>query len=574
MIAFAESTTCRMAALVQHFGDTTDTRATCGLCDICNPSDTGSAQTAHQPTAQERIWLREILSALDHRSTSTGKLFTDLKKDSKNWASIADRKDFDTLLDGLARAGLITLINDTFRSDEGRDITYRKAAINHEGRTPDDATLDTVWLRTTIAASPAKKKSSSKSRTQRAGAPSSPMASSSAKVGLQDPDTPSPAAEALFDQLRNWRTEIARPTKTPAFMILSDAVLRAIAARAPQNLTALHAIPGMGPTKVDRYGAALIALCRGESPTADLASPSAAATQVPRGFSLGSHGSKKEAGASAPERLSTRTSPPDHQRSTAALERPAASYQPIILTETERNRKTPKPQVPPQPIDLTPAQLALESRLKDWRREAAKAAGLPTFFIVSDTVLRAIAVTPPNTLESLAAIRGLSPDKLTQFGPTILTLCAEGKSVSDHGFDFPRPITHHAPHRSFEVAARIAAEDLRPLSTKTRRGQARSQEYNASAYERLDFEEDLRIFAQEQSTLLSEPASRLLSEAAIAEILRFRPETVAEIASLENVRGDLPASFNHALLKIINDSYNPQSPQPASSKAVNPEITV
>ena len=50
MIAFAESTDCRMHALVQHFGDTADKATTCGLCDICNPGDTGSAQTAHQPT--------------------------------------------------------------------------------------------------------------------------------------------------------------------------------------------------------------------------------------------------------------------------------------------------------------------------------------------------------------------------------------------------------------------------------------------------------------------------------------------------------------------------------------------
>ncbi|MGA8939321.1 MAG: HRDC domain-containing protein, partial [Acidobacteriaceae bacterium] len=68
-------------------------------------------------------------------------------------------------------------------------------------------------------------------------------------------------------------------------------------------------------------------------------------------------------------------------------------------------------------------QQALETRLKDWRREAAKAAGLPTFFIVSDTVLRTIAQTTPDTIETLRTIRGLSPEKLTQFGPTILNLC-------------------------------------------------------------------------------------------------------------------------------------------------------
>jgi len=430
MVAFAESTTCRMAALVQHFGDTSDKATTCGLCDICNPGGSDAAQSAHQPTAQERDWLREILSALDNRSTSTGKLFTDLH--------LKDRTDFDTLLDGLARAGLLTFANDTFSTPEGRDITYRKVTITHEGRTPDDATLDTVWLRTSIAdSSSTKKKSSSKSRTQNSGAPSSPRASSSAKVGSHDANPLNPAAEKLFDQLRNWRTEQARPNHTPAFMILNDAVLRAIANTAPQNLTVLHAVSGMGPTKVDRYGADLIAICRGDAtpqpsqsssssvtPSASTQRPQASAavqrlqtsasTQVPRGFSLGSHNALDESGALAPALPTPLSSRPKR----SAVERPAA---PPSATSAVHQNKRPAP--PPPPAELTSAQLELEGRLKDWRREEAKQAGLPTFFIFSDTVLRNITLAAPATLDDLRNVRGTSPEKLTRFGATILNLC-------------------------------------------------------------------------------------------------------------------------------------------------------
>ncbi|HSY36213.1 MAG TPA: RecQ family ATP-dependent DNA helicase [Acidobacteriaceae bacterium] len=384
MIAFAESTDCRMHALVQHFGDTTDRATTCGLCDICNPGDTGSAQTAHQPTAQERAWLREILSALEHRSTSTGKLFTDLHL-------MKDRKDFDTLLDGLARAALITLTNDTFRSPEGKDITYRKAAITHEGKTPDDATLDTVWLRTNLSAPPSRKKSTTKS-----GAPR-PDSGTRASRAASTTHELSPAAEALFTQLRNWRTEIARPTKTPAFMILGDAVLRAIANAAPQNLSALHAISGMGPTKVDRYGADLIAICRGNTPA-----------QTPVTLS---------------EAQSSRTTPTrSTSPKTAEPSQPRLHLSPTTPeTSAVHPNKRPAP-LPPAP-ELTPTQLALESRLKDWRREAAKAAGLPSFFIFSDTVLRNITLAAPTSLETLRNVRGVAPEKLDTFGPTILSLC-------------------------------------------------------------------------------------------------------------------------------------------------------
>jgi ATP-dependent DNA helicase RecQ len=356
-----------MHALVQHFGDLTDTAASCGLCDICNPGDAGSAQAAHQPTAQEREWLREILSALDNRSTSTGKLFTDLHL-------MKDRKDFDTLLDGLARAALITLTNDTFRSPEGKDITYRKANITHEGRTPDDATLDTVWLRTSIAAAPSGRKAT-KSRITKATAP----------------QPSSPEAEKLFEQLRSWRTEVARPTKTPAFMILGDAVLRAIANTAPQNLTALHAISGMGPNKVDRYGADLIAICRGTAP-----SPPATRSE--------------SQGAQRPAAKLAETSKPTLNLSPTAPQ-----------TSAVHANKRP---VPPLPApELTATQLALEDRLKDWRREAARAAGLPSFFIFSDTVLRNITLAAPTSLESLRSIRGVAPEKLDTFGTAILSLC-------------------------------------------------------------------------------------------------------------------------------------------------------
>jgi ATP-dependent DNA helicase RecQ len=387
MIAFAESTQCRMAALVHHFGDTTDKALPCGLCDICNPGSDTAAHSAHQPTAQERTWLREILSALEHRSTSTGKLFTDvhLKKESKKSQQDA-RKDFDTLLDGLARAGLITLTNDTFRNPEGRDITYRKAAITHEGRSPDDETLDTVWLRTTLSSAPSGKKSSTKSRTPK----------------TTTDHTLTPAAEQLFEQLRNWRTETARPTKTPAFMILSDAVLRAIAHAAPQNLTALHAVPGMGPSKVDRYGAALIALCRGNLSPAPKPIPQSLSSQ-PERQSLSSEPTQKSM-SSRPKR--------------SEVERPAVA--PATSSAVHQNKRSA---APPPPPELTPAQEALEARLKDWRREEAKAAGLPTFFIFSDTVLRNIALAAPSSLDDLRNIRGASPEKITQFGATLLNIC-------------------------------------------------------------------------------------------------------------------------------------------------------
>jgi ATP-dependent DNA helicase RecQ len=363
MIAFAESTQCRMAALVQHFGDTSDTAQNCGLCDVCDPGGGGAAQAAHPPTEQERGWLREILAALAKRSTSTGKLFTDLHL-------MKERKDFDALLDGLARAGLISLANDSFRTDDGREVTYRKASIAHEGRTPDEATLDTVWLRGAVSGAAAAKKSGK------------------ARGAMQTAEPLGAAGEVMFESLRAWRTEVARPTRTPAFMILSDAVMRAIAKASPRTLSELNGVPGMGPAKVDRFGTAILAVCRGEP-----AQTSKAAAERPVAVA-------KEARAAVQVLLPI-------QPGTSAVQ----TVRRIVVPPTSAG------------VTLSAGQAAAEERLKVWRREEARKAGLPSFFIFSDTVLRNIVVASVASVGELRGVRGVGPEKVDKFGAVVVKLC-------------------------------------------------------------------------------------------------------------------------------------------------------
>ncbi len=70
----------------------------------------------------------------------------------------------------------------------------------------------------------------------------------------------SPASElegedlVLFEQLRQWRSEVARRQGGPAFTIFNDATLSEIARRRPADLRALRAIKGVGPSKLDSYG--------------------------------------------------------------------------------------------------------------------------------------------------------------------------------------------------------------------------------------------------------------------------------------------------------------------------------
>jgi ATP-dependent DNA helicase RecQ len=69
-----------------------------------------------------------------------------------------------------------------------------------------------------------------------------------------------PAARQLWTALRAWRLEEARRQEVPPYVIFHDATLTEIAQRRPVSLTALAAIPGIGRTKLERYGNPIIAL--------------------------------------------------------------------------------------------------------------------------------------------------------------------------------------------------------------------------------------------------------------------------------------------------------------------------
>jgi ATP-dependent DNA helicase RecQ len=64
----------------------------------------------------------------------------------------------------------------------------------------------------------------------------------------------SPADQALFEKLRAERRRIAEESKVPAFVVLQDVSLRAMAQDRPQDVAALLRIPGIGTAKAEKYG--------------------------------------------------------------------------------------------------------------------------------------------------------------------------------------------------------------------------------------------------------------------------------------------------------------------------------
>jgi ATP-dependent DNA helicase RecQ len=71
-------------------------------------------------------------------------------------------------------------------------------------------------------------------------------------------DDASVADVELFERLRALRKRVADEEGKPAYIVFSDATLRALAEMRPSSEDEMLAVPGVGPAKLERYGAAFL----------------------------------------------------------------------------------------------------------------------------------------------------------------------------------------------------------------------------------------------------------------------------------------------------------------------------
>jgi DNA topoisomerase-3 len=244
VLRFAESHGCRMLHLLRHFGDQEDRTQPCGRCDACAPRET-LVRRWRPPTRHEAAALARVLEALRERDRpGSGQLHRAVAD------VVPERREFEGLLGGLARAGLLRLSPDTFEKD-GRTITFQRAALTPQGRSAGPAEIALLALEDTAPARPGKRPLPKPPRTRRSAA---------GRVG-PDPDPGGTNAPAeVVAKLRAWRLTEARRRRVPAFRIFADRTLFALAEARPASEDALMAVTGLGPRLVRLYGPALLKL--------------------------------------------------------------------------------------------------------------------------------------------------------------------------------------------------------------------------------------------------------------------------------------------------------------------------
>ena len=236
MIAYADSSACYRATILGYFGERDAARA-CGFC--------GNCARRRELSEEDLLRLRKILSGVARGGERWGKrkIVAMLTGELEGLPDPLTRLSTTGILagespravadwvDAAQGGGLLAATEDVYRTlsltRAGREVMA--------GRTPQVAlTLP----------EPPRPKQKKKTKTSKALA--------AAAGSTADP--------ASIDALREWRRQEAARRSVPAYVVLHDRTLAALAAARPSTLDALSEIPGIGPAKLEAYGKDLLAL--------------------------------------------------------------------------------------------------------------------------------------------------------------------------------------------------------------------------------------------------------------------------------------------------------------------------
>ena len=230
LLGYCESTDCRRQALLGWFGEAHEGH--CGNCDTCiDPPESWDGTEAARKALScvyrsgQRFGAGHLIDIL--RGVATDKVQRFGHEQLSTWGIGADLdvRQWSGVFRQLVAAGLL-------EADVDRHNALRLTAL----ATPVLRGERTLRFR--------KEAPRSTRRRERAGA--APM------IEL------APEAALRFDALREWRATTAREQNVPAYVIFHDATLRAIAEADPGDLDDLAGIAGIGGTKLERYGEAVL----------------------------------------------------------------------------------------------------------------------------------------------------------------------------------------------------------------------------------------------------------------------------------------------------------------------------
>jgi len=246
MVGYADSSSCYRATILAYFGERDSPRA-CGGC--------GNCERRRALSDEELLRLRKILSGVARGGQRWGR--------RRIAAMLTGRiEGLPDSLTALSTTGILAgesekAVGDWIDAAIGANLlaatddAYRTLSLTHAGREVMAGRDAQVAL--TPPASPAPR--APRHRASKALAAAARAAAATEPAAHADP--------ARIEALREWRRAEAARRAVPAFVILHDRTLAAVAVARPATLSALAAIPGIGPAKLEAYGQAILELLHG-----------------------------------------------------------------------------------------------------------------------------------------------------------------------------------------------------------------------------------------------------------------------------------------------------------------------
>jgi superfamily II DNA helicase RecQ len=257
VLRYTELNECRMCALVRHFGDVEDAKQICGVCDVCDPAGAVLRQF-RRATAADLDLVRRIVEQLRGvESKATGTLLKSL-----DLAGGMSRDEYEALLGAMVQSRLIELEDAEFEKD-GQPIKFRKVRLTEAGREVRSGTgLELLINDGIVEEFAARGADRPRANKVARGGSRAGVANAGGKLALEaEPVRLSPAEEALAARIREWRAGEAKRLRVPAYVVMHDRTLAALAQARPKNLRELLLIDGIGPAKAERFGAEILRLC-------------------------------------------------------------------------------------------------------------------------------------------------------------------------------------------------------------------------------------------------------------------------------------------------------------------------
>jgi ATP-dependent DNA helicase RecQ len=247
MINYAYGRECRQRVILRYFGD--PVAVDCGACDRCTRD---RSKSVREPSDEERLTVRKLLSGVARMSHRTEKGFLPRFGRTRVIQVLLGskaREVSDARLDRLSTYGLLKEKSANYLHELFRELEEAQLLYSTGGQYPtisltpagvevmlDRSSLQIVW-------------------------PAEPKTRKLGKAIPQDSELPFDVG--LFEELRKLRARLAAEEDgIPHYLIFSDETLKSFARIRPRSPEAARRIRGVGEMKMAKYVPAFLELIR------------------------------------------------------------------------------------------------------------------------------------------------------------------------------------------------------------------------------------------------------------------------------------------------------------------------